>query len=1199
MDIQQQQKQSCQVMSLDKDGTHLHCKRQACSSPTGRCQVRVPEHSPFAQGWDFREATAAGQKDAGIMLSTSSSATVFLKDFPWVTAQTSLLLLLGLLLLTALGFIWKLRREKDRECWIKDWKKARSYAAHVTLDPNTAFFELFLSEDHRSVKRRNLWQNLPEKPERFSFDPCVLGCGSFSSGRHYWEVEVGDRTYWELGCSIRMQALMKMALSLDSSISPPYLLHLRPAAHSLLRIHNVRASDSGNYLCYFQDGNFYEKALLELKVAEMLQYELVQFNVLGPAYPVLAVVGENVMLRCHLSPEKNAEDMEVRWFRAQFSPAVFVYKGRRERTDEQMEQYRGRTTFVSEAISEGSVGLIIHNVTAHENGFYCCYFQEGRSYDEAIVHLIVISLGSKPVIEMKGLEDGGIRLECVSAGWYPKPQAVWRDPHGKTMPPLEESYTVSADGLFLVTTAVIIRDHSMRNMSCSVSNTLLNQEKETVIFIPESFIPRTSPWMVALAVILPTLPLLIAGSIYLIKKLQLGKKILSMQKEADNEEKEITRKELGKERVEKEKECQTKEQLQEELRWRRSLLHAADVVLDPDTAHPELFLSEDQRSVRRGPSRQSVPDNPERFDCRPCVLGLESYSLGRHFWEVDVENVMVWAVGVCRDNVERKGEALLVPQNGFWTLEMFENQYRALSSPEKILPLKERIHRVGVFLDCEAGDVSFYNMKDRSHIYTCPRSPFSGPLRPFFRLGSDDSPLYICPSFRGAQGVTVPEGGLVLYRAETHHNHQFPGLRTRLKILTNSSPPASCCPERLEMAVFPNSCLLGCLLIFIALQLPKLDSAPFDVIGPPEPILAMLGEDAELPCRLSPNMSAEGMELRWFREKVSPAVFVSREGREQEGEEMAEYRGRVSLVEDHIAEGSVAVRIQEVKASDDGEYRCFFRQDENYEEAIVHLKVAALGSEPHISMKVQESGEILLECTSVGWHPEPQVQWRTHKGEEFPSMSESRTPDEEGLFTVRASVIIRDTSMKNVSCCIRNLLLGQEKEVEISIPEKLLEELMDVTLDPDTAHPHLFLYEDSKSVRLEDSRQKLPEKPERFDSWPCVMGREAFTSGRHYWEVEVGDRTDWAIGVCRENVMKKGFDPMTPENGFWAVELYGNGRAAPRRLQPGIESALIQKTPPGGPRNPALDFAFPLGVGVRGRTLDSPGLLLQVSLGAD
>ncbi|XP_031518415.1 selection and upkeep of intraepithelial T-cells protein 1-like [Papio anubis] len=81
--------------------------------------------------------------------------------------------------------------------------------------------------------------------------------------------------------------------------------------------------------------------------------------------------------------------MEVRWFRSQFSPAVFVYKGGRERTEEQMEEYRRRTTFVSKDISRGIVALIIHNVTAQENGTYRCYFQEGRSYDEAILHLMV------------------------------------------------------------------------------------------------------------------------------------------------------------------------------------------------------------------------------------------------------------------------------------------------------------------------------------------------------------------------------------------------------------------------------------------------------------------------------------------------------------------------------------------------------------------------------------------------------------------------------------------------------------------------------------------------------------------------------------------------------------------------------------------------------------------------------------------
>ncbi|XP_007948077.1 butyrophilin subfamily 1 member A1-like [Orycteropus afer afer] len=402
------------------------------------------------------------------------------------------------------------------------------------------------------------------------------------------------------------------------------------------------------------------------------------------------------------------------------------------------------------------------------------------------------------------------------------------------------------------------------------------------------------------------------------------------------------------------------------------------------------------------------------------------------------------------------------------------------------------------------------------------------------------------------------------------------------------------------MTIFPNSCFLRCLLTLIFLQLPKLDSAHFDVIGPPEPILALVGEDIDLPCHLSPNVSAEHMELRWFRKKISPAVLVHRDGRQLDREQMLEYQGRATLVKDNITAGHVAVRIHGVRVSDDGEYWCFFRENENYEEAKVQLNVAALGSDPHIHMEIQESGEIRLECSSIGWYPEPQVQWRTSKGQKFPFTSESSTPDEEGLFTVTASLIIRDNSLGNVSCCIQNLLLGQEKEIGISIPasffprltpwmvgvavivmvlglltigsifftwrlhrerarekknefnpkEKLLEELkwkkatlhaVDVTLDPDTAHPHLFVYEDSKSVRLEDSRQKLPEKPERFDSWPCVLGREAFTSGRHYWEVEVGDRTDWAVGVCRENVMKKGFDPMIPENGFWAMELYGNG----------------------------------------------------------
>lgn len=56
-----------------------------------------------------------------------------------------------------------------------------------------------------------------------------------------------------------------------------------------------------------------------------------------------------------------------------------------------MAAYQGRTTFVSTDISKGRVALVIHNVTAYDNGIYSCYFQQGRSYDQAIMRLLVAS----------------------------------------------------------------------------------------------------------------------------------------------------------------------------------------------------------------------------------------------------------------------------------------------------------------------------------------------------------------------------------------------------------------------------------------------------------------------------------------------------------------------------------------------------------------------------------------------------------------------------------------------------------------------------------------------------------------------------------------------------------------------------------------------------------------------------------------
>lgn len=116
----------------------------------------------------------------------------------------------------------------------------------------------------------------------------------------------------------------------------------------------------------------------------------------------------------------------------------------------------------------------------------------------------------------------------------------------------------------------------------------------------------------------------------------------------------------------------------------------------------------------------------------------------------------------------------------------------------------------------------------------------------------------------------------------------------------------------------------------------------FSVKGPDEPINVLLGADATLPCQLSPEQSAAHMHIRWYRDQLSPAVLVYQNGQERGGQQMLEYRGRTELVGDSIHKGSVALLIQHVRASDNGQYQCRFEDGHISQEAIVELHVIGM-----------------------------------------------------------------------------------------------------------------------------------------------------------------------------------------------------------------------------------------------------------------
>ncbi|KAA0725205.1 Butyrophilin subfamily 1 member A1 [Triplophysa tibetana] len=165
--------------------------------------------------------------------------------------------------------------------------------------------------------------------------------------------------------------------------------------------------------------------------------------------------------------------------------------------------------------------------------------------------------------------------------------------------------------------------------------------------------------------------------------------------------------------------------------WSWIVSAAADVTLDPVTNHPWLQLSEDQKKVQEGLSDADVPYSPQRFDSWPCVLGWEGYVSGRHYWELEIANNGYWKVGVTTASSKRHGRFPVNSSNSYWGLWRSTRQFFACTNPETVLPLTLVPRKLGIYIDYEEGQISFYNAESKSHIYTFT-GHFSEKLYPFF-----------------------------------------------------------------------------------------------------------------------------------------------------------------------------------------------------------------------------------------------------------------------------------------------------------------------------------------------------------------------------------------------------------------------------------------------------------------------------------
>ncbi|XP_017328016.1 butyrophilin subfamily 1 member A1 [Ictalurus punctatus] len=469
--------------------------------------------------------------------------------------------------------------------------------------------------------------------------------------------------------------------------------------------------------------NNYRTGMMFLCMSLLLLFSFMEsqaerLEVVGPEAPLVAVAGEDLVLPCFIKPNTSAVHMRVEWFRLDVEDSlVHLYKDHEDKYEKQAQSYRGRTSLFKQELQKGNASLKLSSLQVSDEGKYKCLVEEENSwYDDITVHVTVEVLGSHPVITMESYDhSGGINLVCESRGWNPEPEVLWMNREGDPLPAEDTQIHRDTEG-FSVKRHITVYDYSDSNkFYCRLLQKHHMMETEVNI---NSEVFEAWKGVVISIIILG----LITTAGFILTITCVYQKTVTLR-------------------------------IMEKQEFEKKIKYAVDVTLDPDTASPKLILSNDRKQVTHEDTKQDLPDTPQRFDYSSCVLGKQSFSSGRFYYEVQVRGKTKWDLGVATESINRKGKITLTPQNGFWAVVLRKgNQYKACAGPSVPLTLRENVEKVGVFVDYEEGLVSFYDVMARSHIYSFTGQSFTQKLYPFFspcnnKKGLNSIPLIIQSDF--------------------------------------------------------------------------------------------------------------------------------------------------------------------------------------------------------------------------------------------------------------------------------------------------------------------------------------------------------------------------------------------------------------------------------------------------------------------
>ncbi|XP_030580658.1 butyrophilin subfamily 2 member A1-like [Archocentrus centrarchus] len=200
--------------------------------------------------------------------------------------------------------------------------------------------------------------------------------------------------------------------------------------------------------------------------------------VVGPSQAVVATVGEEIVLPCHIKPEMDASRMRLEWARPDPTP---VWADNKEHVVNKQPSYGGRTSLIIHKLEHGDVSPKLSNVTVSDEGTYRCLVpQVGR---EVFIKLVVGDAASLPFIRVMNRTSSRAALQCEPAGWYPEPELLWLDGEGNLLSAGPTETLRGPDDLYTVSSRVTVEKRHSNNITCRVQQKNINQSRDMYIHL--------------------------------------------------------------------------------------------------------------------------------------------------------------------------------------------------------------------------------------------------------------------------------------------------------------------------------------------------------------------------------------------------------------------------------------------------------------------------------------------------------------------------------------------------------------------------------------------------------------------------------------------------------------------------------------------------------------------------------------------